>query len=144
MTIRTKLLTLFAVFMLMASLMISFMAYRSYQDSLFMASRDGKALSIALANYVSVFMKTAEEYALLASKMPAMAASAGHLPTNLNPDAPYSRRNLSPEAAALDVVLQGAKESGPRFLEAGFVDTNGGILVYPADPPAGLDFRTRP
>ena len=37
MTIRTKLLTLFAVFMLMASLMISFMAYRSYQDSLFMA-----------------------------------------------------------------------------------------------------------
>lgn len=108
-----------------------------------MAARDGKALSIAFPGYISAFMTSAEEYTLLASKMPAVAASAGHLPTAMKPDVPYSRRNLSPEAAALDVVLQGAKESGPRFLESGFADT-GGILTYPNDPPSGIDFRTRP
>ena len=144
MTIRAKLLALLAVFILMTSLIISFMAYRSYKDSLALTATDGKALAISLANYVTAFMKTAAEYEQMVSSMPVIARGAGHLPTNLNPDAPYSLKGLSPEAADLLAAMKRAKDASPRFLEIGFVDEGGGILVYPADPPAGQDFRQRP
>ena len=37
-----------AVFILMTSLIISFMAYRSYKDSLALTATNGKALAISL------------------------------------------------------------------------------------------------
>ena len=73
-------------------------------------------------------MKTAVEYQQMVSSMPVIARSAGHLPTNLNPDKPYSLRELSPEAAELLAAMKNAKEAGPRFFEIGFVDERGGFL----------------
>ena len=128
----------------MTSLIISFMAYRSYKDSLALTATDGKALTISLANYVTAFMKTAAEYEQMVASMPVIARGAGHLPTNLNQDKPYSLRDLSPEAADLLAAMKSAKDSSPRFLEIGFADESGGVLVYPADPPAGQDLRQRP
>ena len=133
MTIRAKLLALLAVFILMTSLIISFMAYRSYKDSLALTATDGKALAISLANYVAAFMKTAAEYEQMVSSMPVIARGAGHLPTNLNPDTPYSLKGLSPEAADLLAAMKRAKDASPvNFVNPGMCPMQ--ILHGNSDP----------